>query len=577
MVSLRLKKRSLALVAAQLLAASANCTSSATTVNACTVESFNSTLQGRIRPLTPFSLPCFSNYNGTTVAVDEAACERIQSNYTDPYLRANSPNGYMNNQDEMCASDPLDQCLLDSSNPTDTLAYVGTTCNQGNMPLYYLEVKTASDVIAAFAFSNCSGVPLSIKNSGHDYLGRSSGKGTLNLWMRNLQSMSYSATFAPAGCCTNKSYNAITVGAGVNFAEAYAFADSYNVTILGGYSPTVGLSGGWVQMGGHSILSPVYGLGVDRVVEYKVVTPDGQLRIANECQHQDLFWALRGGGGGTFGVVLESTHRVEPQISFVAASIKFPATSDNVLPFMDIVVNNTLQWASEGWGGHITGNTLVNVSPLLNLTQAKASVATAAAYALSQGGSAVVEQFASWYAFYTKYVTSSAVSVGVTHFAGSRLVPASVFETASGRASLMDFFALLHKQGASPYIPVVGPVLYNYTANSTSATPAWRQAVWELGSGAAWAWNSTLTTRKAKIAALQNMTATLEQITPGSGAYSNEANAFTEDWQDAWWGENYDALVQIKNKYDPSGLLSCWKCIGWEETTAASSCFSAFA
>lgn len=70
--------------------------------------------------------------------------------------------------------------------------------------------------------------------------------------------------------------------------------------------------------GGHSVLSPVYGLGVDRVLQYKIVTPDGQLRTANECQNSDLFWALRGGGGGTFGVVLEATHKAEKQLTIQA-------------------------------------------------------------------------------------------------------------------------------------------------------------------------------------------------------------------------------------------------------------------
>ncbi|GLB04246.1 hypothetical protein AtubIFM57258_009962 [Aspergillus tubingensis] len=561
-------KTSLALLAVQFFGLGSACGCS------CTLDSLNTTLQGRVQPLTPFSLPCFSNYNGQSVTPNDAACANIQDNYTDPYLRTNSPNGYMNNQDEMCSSNPEDQCLLDSSDPTDPLAFVNQTCRQGNMPSYYIEVKDDSDVRHALHFSNCSGTRLSIKNSGHDYLTRSSGKGTLALWTRKLQNLSYSPAFVPDGC--QASYNAITAGAGVNFDEAYEFAHQNNVTILGGYSPTVGLSGGWVMNGGHSVLSPVYGLGVDRVVQFKVVTPDGELRIANECQNQDLFWALRGGGGGTFGVVLESTHRVEPTVSFVAAIIKFTSNSTNVLPFMDIVVNNTLKWAKEGWGGHVTGDTLVNVSPLLSVAEANASMAEVAAYAKAQGGSAVIEAFSSWYDFYEKYVTSSSVSVGVTHFAGSRLVPTDVFETAEGRSNLMDFFELILANGQTPYIPVVAPVLYNYTEGSTSASPAWRKSVWELGSGSSWAWNSTLQTREQKIATLQNMTATLERITPGSGAYSNEANAFTVDWQEAWWGDNYEKLLSIKNKYDPTGLLSCWKCVGWEDSQANSTCFAAF-
>jgi FAD/FMN-containing dehydrogenase len=57
----------------------------------------------------------------------------------------------------------------------------------------------------------------------------------------------------------------------------------------------------------------VYGLGVDRVVQFKVVTPDGVYRTANECLNSDLFWALRGGGGNAFGVIMESSSVVEPK------------------------------------------------------------------------------------------------------------------------------------------------------------------------------------------------------------------------------------------------------------------------
>ncbi|CAI7648041.1 unnamed protein product [Penicillium glandicola] len=527
------------------------------TVADCTLDNFNATIGGRVQNLTPFSLPCFSIYNGELVTRDDAACAVIQANYSDPLLRTNSPSGYMNNQDEMWASDPTDQCLLDSSDPTDPLAFLTANCRQGNLPSHYFEVQSEKDVIEAFEFSNCSGKQLVIKNSGHDYLTRSSGRDTLSLWTRNLRSMQYSADFAPSGSDdTARTYQAITVGAGVNFDEAYVFAQENNVTIVGGYAPTVGVSGGWVQNGGHSILSPVYGLGVDRVLEFKIVTPDGVYRTANEFQNSDLFWALRGGGGGTFGVVLESTHHVEPAIRFVAASIQFTSNSTNMLPFMEIVVNNTLKWGEEGWGGHITGNTLVNISPFLTVEEAEVSLASVIAYAEANGGSATIEEFTSWFPFYEKYVKTTSVAVGVTRFPGSRLIPRSVFNTTEGRTNLMDFFATIQSLGQTPYIPVVGPVLYNYTEGSTSASPAWREAIWELGSGASWQWNDTVTTRIQKIQSIQNMTAIIEGITPGSGAYSNEANPFTIDWIEAWWG-----------------LLSCWKCVGWNDSQIADSSY----
>jgi FAD/FMN-containing dehydrogenase len=92
--------------------------------------------------------------------------------------------------------------------------------------------------------------------------------------------------------------------------------------------------------GGHPVLSPVYGLGIDRVVQSKVVTPDDIFRTANECQYSDLFWAFRGGGAGTFGVVLETKHRLEKQLEVVVSLITFSATQSNSLPFLQILPGN---------------------------------------------------------------------------------------------------------------------------------------------------------------------------------------------------------------------------------------------
>lgn len=65
----------------------------------------------------PFALPCFSGYNGRHVAQDPVACAAIQANYANAAFRADIPSAYMNSQDDMCASDPTDQCLLDNANP----------------------------------------------------------------------------------------------------------------------------------------------------------------------------------------------------------------------------------------------------------------------------------------------------------------------------------------------------------------------------------------------------------------------------------------------------------------------------
>lgn len=179
--------------------------------------------------------------------------------------------------------------------------------------LSQIDIRQPSDVTAALVFSKLTGVALTVKNTGHDYKGRSSMKGALGLWTHNLKGKSYNPAFVPAGCSPSTTYTAMTVGAGEGWQDVYEWADSLSITAIGGYHQTVGASGGWLTGGGHSVLSPVYGLGVDRVVQFRVVTPDGIYRTASACQNQDLFWALRGGGGHAFGVVIESSSIVEPK------------------------------------------------------------------------------------------------------------------------------------------------------------------------------------------------------------------------------------------------------------------------
>ena len=92
-------------------------------------------------------------------------------------------------------------------------------------------------------------------------------------------------------------------------------AAAYNLTIISGGAATVGF-GGYISGGGHSATSHLHGLAADNVLEMTVVTPSGELIAANECVNTELFWALRGGGGGTFGVMVSVTVRTFPSFRY---------------------------------------------------------------------------------------------------------------------------------------------------------------------------------------------------------------------------------------------------------------------
>ena len=103
----------------------------------------------------------------------------------------------------------------------------------------------------------------------------------------------HSQGFRPTNCDVSLEGHAITAAAGTQMLEAYRATALLNRTVVGGNGRTVAL-GGFVTGGGHSILAPHYGMAADQVLQMELVTPTGDIVIANECQNTDLFWAMRG-------------------------------------------------------------------------------------------------------------------------------------------------------------------------------------------------------------------------------------------------------------------------------------------
>ncbi|KAF1812801.1 FAD-binding domain-containing protein [Eremomyces bilateralis CBS 781.70] len=204
---------------------------------------------------------------------------------------------------------------------------------QGNptRPDYSIEAFSVADVQAAVNFARTNNIRLTIVNSGHDFLGRNDAPTGLSLMVGDLKGAKVLQSFTPsekgaespdyevgAVASANKitvlpgQQPAVTFGAGVSTQELHDVLAPSGLFTMGAAHGEVRTAGGWGQTAGHGPFTSVYGLGVDQVLEYKVVTADGELRVANAKVNQDLFWALRGGGGGTFGVVVEATVKAFP-------------------------------------------------------------------------------------------------------------------------------------------------------------------------------------------------------------------------------------------------------------------------
>jgi len=171
--------------------------------------------------------------------------------------------------------------------------------------------ESAADVAAAVDFARDCGVGLVIKGAGHDYLGRSSAPESLLIWTHRMREVTVHDAFRPAGT-DGPGVPAISVGAGTRWLEAYQAAAGHGRYVQGGGCVTVGAAGGFPQGGGFGSFSRRYGTAAGNVLEAEVVLASGEIVVANEARHPDLFWALRGGGGGTFGVVTRLTMRTYP-------------------------------------------------------------------------------------------------------------------------------------------------------------------------------------------------------------------------------------------------------------------------
>ncbi|MBB4946058.1 FAD/FMN-containing dehydrogenase [Kitasatospora gansuensis] len=186
--------------------------------------------------------------------------------------------------------------------------------NDGQLPAAVARCTSATDVRSCLDAARGHGVPIAARSGGHSYLGYSVPNGGLVMDLRPMAQVQVQ----PDGT--------VRVGAGARLIEVYAALAGAGRLLPAGSCPTVGVSG-LTLGGGFGVLTRKYGLTCDRLVSAQVVTADSRLLTASESSEPDLYWALRGGGGGNFGVVTEFTFSTEPAPELTVFSLRFPAGS----------------------------------------------------------------------------------------------------------------------------------------------------------------------------------------------------------------------------------------------------------
>ena len=180
-------------------------------------------------------------------------------------------------------------------------------------PAAVVVVQSTDDVQRVVEFAARNGINVAARSGGHSYIGASAGNSAMIIDLRQL----------PGGISYDEDRGLATISAATQLDSVQTSLAAYDRSIPSGSCPTVGIAG-LALGGGLGCDARGSGLTCDALVSASVVLPSGEAITASADDHADLFWALRGGGGGNFGVVTSFTFRTFPATDRDIVTLVFP-------------------------------------------------------------------------------------------------------------------------------------------------------------------------------------------------------------------------------------------------------------
>jgi FAD/FMN-containing dehydrogenase len=480
---------------------------------------------------------------------------------------------------------------------------------------FAIAAENGADVAAGVNFAREHNLRLVVKGGGHSYKGTSNARDSLLIWTRRMNGIELHERFVPQGCDGMKPQPAVTAGAGAIWGQMYrAVSVEGGRYVQGGGCTTVGVAG-LIQSGGFGSFSKRYGLAAAGLLEAEVVTADGRVRIANACTNPDLFWGLKGGGGGSLGVVTKVTLRTRELPEYfggVFGTIK--ARSDaayrrliaKVLGFYEAHLFNPHWGEQMRFDGE---NTLELSMVFQGLNQAQAKevwqpfldwVKAAPAEFIIEKEVFVLEIPARdfWNPHVLQNLAPGAVvfddrpnapgsnflwegdhgQVGwVIHDYKSAWLPAGLLAPEEKGRLAEAIFAASRHWGVSLHFnkglagaPAEEIAAARETAMNPAVLDAFALAIIATGEGPAFPGiaghepdaGSAAENSRAVTAAMQE----LLKVVADRGSYVSESDYFEPGWQQSFWGRrNHRRLAAVKERYDPQGLFFVYHGVGSEK------------
>jgi FAD/FMN-containing dehydrogenase len=482
---------------------------------------------------------------------------------------------------------------------------------------YAIVANNAGDIVAGVNFARENNLRLVVKGGGHSYQGTSNAPDSLLIWTRKMTRCELHDAFVPRNCeTTQKPVPAVTVESGAVWMDVYdAVTTKGGRYVQGGGCATVGVAG-LIQSGGFGSFSKTFGLASAGLLEAEVITSDGKLRIVNACSDPDLFWALKGGGGGTFGIVAKMTLRThELPARFGDVSLTLKAKTDD--SFRNLVTAFLRFYAEQLFNPHWGESVNIRRSNTLSVNMVFADLEKEAAEgvwhrfianATKDSNVSVSSDFTfeimdarNWWDvdYLQKYSIGSVTAdprpgspkshawwtgdsgqVGAfMHSYQSVWLPSALLKAdAINRlsdalfASSRQWSVGLHFNkglaGASPDVVAAA----KGTAMNPKVADAFALAIIASDGPAAYPGfpgpAPNVSDARREVAEMSMAMDELRQLVREPGSYVSEGDYFDRRWQSSFWGENYPRLRAIKDKYDPDGLFYVHHGIGSDDWSA---------
>ena len=477
---------------------------------------------------------------------------------------------------------------------------------------YAVKARHAADVAAAVNFARERRLRLVVKGGGHSYQGTSNAADSLLVWTRAMNQVTLHDAFMPQGCGGKTApVPAVTAGAGAMWIDLYhAVTTVAGRYVQGGGCTSVGTAG-LVQSGGFGSFSKGFGTAAAHLLEAEVVTADGKVRTVNACKDPELFWALKGGGGGSWGIVTRQTLRTfDLPTYFGSAWGTIKARSDAAFRKLiaRFVEHYERRLFNPHWGEqvHLYPDNTLKVSMVcqgLDAAEVRATwqpffawVRAAEDLTVCDGPNTYAGPARHWWdvlgnpgmipdwrpgtpAYHGWWQDDWAQVGAFLHGFDSLWLPAELLR-AGRQAALTEalFAASRHKEVQLHFNKGIAGASAEAVAatRETATNPAVLDAfvLVIIADGGPPAYPGTPGRVIDKSAAHKDAdriaaaAAELRKLVPDAGSYVSESNYFNARWQAAYWGANYRRLRAVKAKYDPDGLFFGHNGVGSENWSA---------